>query len=138
MQTRCRSVAAGLAVTLALAASAAAKPPLGVPAPPLPLSTPESQGMSSERLARLHAGIERFVAEGRHAGAISLVARNGRIVDWHTYGKRDLEAALPMEKDTNLDPREKTVALLFVQHLPYDEHKIFWRFSTLVYAAIAD
>jgi CubicO group peptidase (beta-lactamase class C family) len=38
----------------------------------------------------------------------------------------------------NLDPQEKTIALLFVQHLPYDEHKIFWRFSTLFYAAIAD
>jgi CubicO group peptidase (beta-lactamase class C family) len=38
----------------------------------------------------------------------------------------------------NLDPQEKTLALLFVQHLPYDEHKIFWRFSTLAYAAIID
>ena len=38
----------------------------------------------------------------------------------------------------SLDPQEKTVALLFVQHLPYDEHKIFWRFSTLFYQAIAD
>jgi CubicO group peptidase (beta-lactamase class C family) len=38
----------------------------------------------------------------------------------------------------SLDPKEKTVALLFVQHLPYDEHKIFWRFSTLFYQAIVD
>ena len=38
----------------------------------------------------------------------------------------------------SLDPQEKTVALLFVQHLPYDEHKIFWRFSTLFYQAIVD
>jgi CubicO group peptidase (beta-lactamase class C family) len=38
----------------------------------------------------------------------------------------------------NLDPQEKTVALLFVQHFPHDEHKIFWRFSTLFYQAIAD
>jgi CubicO group peptidase (beta-lactamase class C family) len=38
----------------------------------------------------------------------------------------------------SLDPQEKTIALLFVQHLPYDEHKVFWRFSTLVYAAIVD
>ena len=30
------------------------------------------------------------------------------------------------------------MALLFVQHFPDDEHKIFWRFSTLFYAAIAD
>jgi CubicO group peptidase (beta-lactamase class C family) len=38
----------------------------------------------------------------------------------------------------NLDPKEKTVAILFVQHLPYDEHRIFWRFSTLFYQAIVD
>lgn len=99
MQRLRRSLTAALAVTLALASSAGAKPPLA-PAAPLPLATPESQGMSSERLARLHAEIDRFVAEGRHAGAISLVARHGRIVDWRTYGKRDVEAGLPMEKDT--------------------------------------
>jgi CubicO group peptidase (beta-lactamase class C family) len=38
----------------------------------------------------------------------------------------------------NMDPKEKTVALLFVQHLPFDEHKVFWRFSTLFYQAIVD
>ena len=38
----------------------------------------------------------------------------------------------------NLDPQEKMVALLFVQHFPFDEHKIFWRFSTLAYASIID
>ena len=92
-------VAAALA-TLVLSATAAAKPPAAVPAPPLPLATPESQGMSSERLGRMHAEIERFVNEGKHAGAISLIARNGKIVDWRTYGKRDLEGGLPMEKDT--------------------------------------
>ena len=69
-------------------------------APPLPLATPESQGMSSDRLSRLHAEIERFVTEGKHAGAVTLLARNGRIVDWRTFGKRDIEAGLPMEKDT--------------------------------------
>jgi CubicO group peptidase (beta-lactamase class C family) len=100
MQTLRRSLAAAFVVTLALSATATAKPPAAVPAPPLPLATPESQGMSSERLARLHAEVQRFVDEGRHAGAVSLIARNGKIVDWQTYGKRDLEAGLPMEKDT--------------------------------------
>ena len=38
----------------------------------------------------------------------------------------------------NLDPQEKLVALLFVQHFPIDEHKAFWRFSTLAYASIID
>ncbi len=95
-----RSLVAALVMTLALSAVAAAKPPAVGPAPPLPLATPESQGMSSERLGRLHAEIERFVSEGKHAGVISLLARNGRIVDWQAWGRRDIEAGLPMEKDT--------------------------------------
>ena len=69
-------------------------------AQPLPPGTPESEGFSPERMARLHAMLQRHVDEGRHAGLISLVARNGRIVDLQTYGSRDLGARLPMEKDT--------------------------------------
>ena len=96
-----RSPVAAFLLALVLAAStAAAQAPAAVQAWPLPAAAPESQGMSSERLARLHAGVQRFVDEGRHAGAVSLIARNGRIVDWRTYGKRDLENDLPMEKDT--------------------------------------
>ena len=30
------------------------------------------------------------------------------------------------------------MAILFVQHLPYDEHKTFARFSTLFYQSIVD
>ena len=71
MQTLRRSLVAAALATLTFAATAAAKPPAGVPAPPLPLATPESQGMSSERLERLHAGIQRFVDEGKHAGAVT-------------------------------------------------------------------
>jgi CubicO group peptidase (beta-lactamase class C family) len=95
-----RTLGAAVLVTLALSASAAAKPPTAGPIPPLPVATPESQGMSSERLARGAAEIQRFLDEGKHAGAISLVVRNGKIVDWAARGKRDLEAGLPMEKDT--------------------------------------
>ena len=69
-------------------------------AQPLPASSPESQGFSSERLGRLHEMLERHVKEDKHAGIISLVARNGRLVDWQVYGLRDRERKLPMEKDT--------------------------------------
>jgi CubicO group peptidase (beta-lactamase class C family) len=92
-------ISASLLILLA-SVSAAAPATLAAVASPLPPATPESQGMSSERLGRLHAELERFVTEGKHAGVISLIARNGRIVDWQAWGKRDLEAGLPMEKDT--------------------------------------
>jgi CubicO group peptidase (beta-lactamase class C family) len=97
-----RSLGAGLLISIALAlpGPVAAKPPATAPATPLPTATPESQGMSSERLARGRAEVQRFLDEGKHAGAVSLVVRNGKMVDWAAYGKRDLEAGLPMEKDT--------------------------------------
>jgi CubicO group peptidase (beta-lactamase class C family) len=95
-----RTLGSGLLITLALSAPAVARPPTAGVILPLPVATPESQGMSSERLARGHAEIQRFLDEGKHAGAVSLVVRHGKIVDWAAYGKRDLEAGLPMEKDT--------------------------------------
>jgi CubicO group peptidase (beta-lactamase class C family) len=66
----------------------------------LPLATPESQGMSRARLDRLHAEMRRFVDEGLHSGVVTLVARNGKLVDLYSYGKRDIEAGLPMQTDT--------------------------------------
>jgi CubicO group peptidase (beta-lactamase class C family) len=69
-------------------------------AQPLPLSTPEKEGMSSERLDRLHARFQEMVDRQQRAGAITLVLRNGKITDWKTYGYRDLGRKLAMEKDT--------------------------------------
>ena len=88
-----RQLSAPLVVLLLVLATAAQ-------AQPLPLSSPESQGFSSERLERLHAMLESHVKDGKHAGVLSLLARNGRLVDWQVYGLRDRERSLPMEKDT--------------------------------------
>jgi CubicO group peptidase (beta-lactamase class C family) len=67
---------------------------------PLPVSSPEKEGMSSERLERLHARFQELTDKGQRAGAITLVLRNGRIADWKTYGYRDVTRKLAMEKDT--------------------------------------
>lgn len=69
-------------------------------AQPLPLSTPEREGLSPERLNRLHENFRQTTEKGERSGAITMVVRNGKIADWHTYGYRDIEAKLPMEKDT--------------------------------------
>jgi CubicO group peptidase (beta-lactamase class C family) len=36
----------------------------------------------------------------------------------------------------NVDPQERTVALVFAQHFPHDQHELFWTFSTLFYGAM--
>jgi len=66
----------------------------------LPAVSPSRAGFDSERLAILHAITKRFVDDGQHAGAITLLARNGKLVDFQTYGYRDIEQRLPMERDT--------------------------------------
>ena len=69
-------------------------------AQPLPVSTPEKEGMSSQRLQRLHSRFQEMVDNGTRAGVVTLVLRNGKIVDWHTVGYRNVAQKLPMEKDT--------------------------------------
>lgn len=67
---------------------------------PLPLSTPEREGFSPERIQRIHRYFEQLTSSGERPGAITLILRNGRIADWRAYGLRDAENKLPMEKDT--------------------------------------
>src|SRR5882672_2230309 len=66
----------------------------------LPTTSPARAGFDPARLEVLHAITKRFVDEGQHAGAITLLARNARLVDFQTYGYRDREKKLPMECDT--------------------------------------
>ena len=68
-------------------------------APPLPLSTAAGEGMAPARLARMTDLMERSIASGEYLGAVSLVARNGKIVDWRAYGHRDLARTRAMQPD---------------------------------------
>ena len=61
---------------------------------------PESVGFSSERLERLHQLIQGEVDNKQLAGAVILLARHGKIVDYRTFGVRDLATGAPMTKDT--------------------------------------
>ena len=66
----------------------------------LPTASPKAAGFDPARLEVLHATTRRFVDEGKHAGLITFLARNGKIVDFQTYGYRDVERQLSMERDT--------------------------------------
>jgi CubicO group peptidase (beta-lactamase class C family) len=60
---------------------------------------PETVGFSSERLERLHALYQQEIDQKELAGAITLLARHGKIVDYRTYGARNLASGAPMTKD---------------------------------------
>lgn len=38
----------------------------------------------------------------------------------------------------NIDPQERLVALVFAQHMPFNEHDLFWNFTTLTYQALVN
>jgi CubicO group peptidase (beta-lactamase class C family) len=65
-----------------------------------PTATPESVGFSTERLERLHALIQGEIDQKQLAGAITLLARHGKIIDYRTYGQKDLTTNAAMTKDT--------------------------------------
>ena len=71
-------------------------------------------GLSSERLQRLHAGMQQYVDQGRVPGIVTYVARNGRLVDLAAFGKADIEAGRPMLKDTIFRIASQTKALTSV------------------------
>jgi CubicO group peptidase (beta-lactamase class C family) len=65
----------------------------------LPKSNPEEVGLSAERLKRVHALVQRYIDQGEIAGAVSLVARRGRIAYFESQGVMDLESKKPMQND---------------------------------------
>ncbi len=67
---------------------------------PGPLTSPEAVGFSTEKLENLHRLIQGEVDNKALAGAVTILARHGRVVDFKTYGDRDLENRTPMTKDT--------------------------------------
>src|SRR3982074_1738145 len=65
----------------------------------VPFAKAEGVGMSSKRLERINAFIKDYVDTNQIAGAVTLVARKGKIVHFESQGWRDKEANQPMEKD---------------------------------------
>ncbi len=61
---------------------------------------PEDVGLCSRRLARVRSWMESYVDAGKLPGALTLVARRGKLVFLETLGRRDVEAAKPLELDT--------------------------------------
>ena len=77
---------AALALSIATASSPAVKP--------------EDVGLSSERLQRISQMIGRRIAAGEIAGAVTIVARKGKVAHLSAQGVMDLESKQPMTPAT--------------------------------------
>jgi len=61
---------------------------------------PEKLGFSSERLMRTNDFTKRYVEEGKIAGFVTLVARQGSIVHFEKVGFQDISGKKPMARDS--------------------------------------
>ena len=92
----------------------------------LPLAVPEEVGLSSERLERIGEVFQDYVEEGRIAGAVGMVLRNGKLAYVDAWGMRDLGSGDVMEEDDlfKICSMTKPVASVAVMTL-YEEGHFF-------------
>jgi CubicO group peptidase (beta-lactamase class C family) len=68
----------------------------GVPTAP----KAEDVGFSTERLARIHEAVAKHIEQKDVSGAVTLVARRGKIVHFEAQGLADIDSKKPMAKDS--------------------------------------
>jgi CubicO group peptidase (beta-lactamase class C family) len=95
------------------------------PAAPPAAATPASVGVSAERLSRLHAGMQGFIDRKEAGGIVTLIARDGKVVDVHASGFQDVAAKTPMKTDTifRIASMTKPITSVAVMML-YEEGKL--------------
>jgi CubicO group peptidase (beta-lactamase class C family) len=64
------------------------------------VSKPEDVGFSAERLKRIHPMIQSHIDAHDFSGAVTLVARRGKVVHFEVHGLADVEAKKPMTTGT--------------------------------------
>src|SRR6202049_593227 len=102
--------------------------PAAQQAPPprlAPAAGPESVGISSERLGRLHRGMQAFVDRREAGGIVTLLGRNGKVVNVNASGFQDVESHTPMRTDTifRIASMSKPITSVAVMML-YEEGKL--------------
>ena len=63
-------------------------------------ASPESVGVSSERLRRIDVAMKSLVDEKRVAGLVTLLERHGKIVHFNAVGQLDVRKTDPVQKDS--------------------------------------
>ena len=66
----------------------------------LPMARPQEAGLSVEGLAKIDAEVQKFLDKKQLAGAVTIVARHGKVAHFKAHGLMDIAAKKPMRKDT--------------------------------------
>jgi len=78
----------------------------------IPVAEAESVGMSAERLKRIDVAMQRHIDAGKIQGAVTAVARRGKVVHFEAHGLMDVEAERPMSRDAIFIMMSSTKAVL--------------------------
>jgi CubicO group peptidase (beta-lactamase class C family) len=87
---------------------------------------PASVGVATDRLDRLHNGMRGFVDRNEASGIVTLIAREGKLVDLHAVGLADIEKNVPMKTDSifRIASMTKPITSVAVMML-FEEGKLF-------------
>jgi CubicO group peptidase (beta-lactamase class C family) len=66
----------------------------------IPYAAAEDVGMSSKRLNRINTVMQRHLDAGDIQGAVTIVARRGKLVHFETHGLLDVDTERPMQDDS--------------------------------------
>ncbi len=90
----------------------------------LPQALPEDVGFSADRLTRIGAQIEYAIDERQIAGAVAMVARDGRVAYFERFGMADIDDGEAMQIDTlfRLASMTKPITSLAVMMLYEEGH----------------
>ena len=66
----------------------------------LPIASPESVGVSSERLERMSDAMQRYIDANQLAGTVSLISRKGQVIHMESQGWKSKETGEEMTGDT--------------------------------------
>ncbi len=83
----------------------------GLTAQVLEYSSPDLQGMSTERLERIDRVIQEYIDQEKIPGAGALIARNGKIVYHKSFGTYDQEGQSPLPNDAIFRIASQTKAI---------------------------
>jgi CubicO group peptidase (beta-lactamase class C family) len=100
MNSRFLRAALAPVLSLCLVTVAAAQKPAPRHTLDMTVVKPETVGFDAQRLERLHALLQKTVDDKKLAGIVTILARHGKVVDYRTYGARDMASNAPMTKDT--------------------------------------
>ena len=91
----------------------------------LPMAKPQAVGLDPTKLEAVNEKMEALIEENRLTGGTVVIARNGKVAHFETYGLRNREDELPVKKDTIFRIYSMTKAITSVAALMlWEEDKL--------------